>query len=89
MNISYVRHIELLAELSRQNSNSLEFIILVTGALDTCDKQSLFSLLREAARALKNGGILFVQGMPRVLPELGVFLEKQLMCKKLREDHAK
>ncbi len=81
MNISYVRHIELLAELSRQNSNSLEFIILITGALDTRDKQSLFSLLREATRALKNGGILFVQGIPRVLPELGVFLDKQLTFK--------
>jgi site-specific DNA-methyltransferase (adenine-specific) len=32
-------------------------------------------------RVLKNGGIFFVQGIPKVLPELGVFLEKQLTFK--------
>jgi len=41
----------------------------------------LFSLLQESTRALKNGGLLFVQGTPGVLPELGVFLEKQLIFK--------
>ncbi len=81
MNVSYVQRIELLEELSRRDSNSLEFVILVTGALDTSDKQSLFSLLQEAVRVLKNGGVLFVQGIPSVLPGLGVFLEKYLTFK--------
>ena len=81
MHILYIQHIELLEELSRRDSNSLEFVILVTGALDTNDKQSLFSLLQEAVRVLKNGGVLFVQGIPSVLPELGVFLEKYLTFK--------
>ncbi len=81
MNISYIQHIELLEELSRRDSNTLEFVILATGALDTNDKQSLFSLLKEAVRVLKNGGILFVQGVPSVLPELGVFLEEYLTFK--------
>lgn len=81
MNISYIRHIGLLEELQKQNANSLEFVILVTGALDTNDKRLLFLLLQEVVRVLKNGGVLFVQGIPRVLPELGVFLEKHLNFK--------
>jgi DNA modification methylase len=81
MNISYLRRIELWEALSRRDSDSVEFVILVTGALDTRDMRSLFSLAQEAARVLKNGGVLFVQGMPGVLPELGVFLEKRLTFK--------
>jgi hypothetical protein len=81
MNISYVRYVELLEKLTRQNSNSLEFVILIIGALDTDDKPSLFSLLQESGRVLKNGGLFFVQGIPRVLPELGVFLESHLTFK--------
>ncbi|MCK6630594.1 MAG: site-specific DNA-methyltransferase [Anaerolineae bacterium] len=81
MNISYIQHIELLEELSKRGSNSLEFVILATGALDANDKQSLFLLLQESVRVLKHGGVLFVQGIPRVLPELGVFLEKHLTFK--------
>lgn len=81
MNISYIQDIELLEELTRRDSNSLEFVILVTGALHMNDKQSLFSLLQEAVRVLKDGGLLFIQGVPGVLPELGVFLEKYLTFK--------
>ncbi len=81
MNISYIQHIELLEELSRRDSNTLEFVILATGTLNTNDKQSLFSLLQEAVRVLKDGGVLFVQGIPSVLPELGVFLEEHLTFK--------
>lgn len=81
MNISYIRDVELLEELSKRKTNSLEFILLVTGALDTDNKQLLFSLLQESMRVLKNGGILFVQGIPKALPEIGVFLEKQLTFK--------
>ena len=62
MNISYIQHIELGEELSRRDSASLEFVILATGALNANDKPSLFSLLHEAVRVLKEGGILFVQG---------------------------
>lgn len=81
MKISYLRHSELLAELNRQNSNSLDFIILATGGLDTGDKRSMFLLFQETVRVLKDGGIVFVQGVPRVLPEFGVFIEKFLIFK--------
>jgi hypothetical protein len=72
MNISYIQHIELLEELSRRDSDSLEFVILITGALDTDDKQSLFWLLREAVRVLKNGGLTTViKNKNKVLPKPG------------------
>jgi DNA modification methylase len=81
MKITHLQKIELLKELSKQDSSSLEFVFLVTGALDTSNKQSMFSLLQESVRVLKNGGVLFIQGMPCVLPEFGVFLEKSLTFK--------
>ncbi len=81
MNISFAQRAELLGELSGRSSNSLEFVILATGALDTDNTQSLFLLLRESVRVLKYGGVLFVQGIPGVLPELGVFLEQYLIFK--------
>lgn len=81
MNISYIPRAELLEELSKQRPNSLEFIILVTGALDVNEKESLFLILQESVRVLKNDGLLFIQGIPSVLPELGVFLEKHLTFK--------
>ncbi len=81
MNISYIQHIALLDALKKQDSNSLEFVILVTGALDTNDKQSLLLLLQESVRVLKNKGVLFIQGIPSILPELGIFLDKYLTFK--------
>ncbi len=81
MNILYVQRNNLLGRLTAQNSNSLEFIILATGALDTDNRRSLFLLLQETVRVLKNGGILFVQGKPNTLPELGVYLEESLTFK--------
>ncbi|MBE0411259.1 MAG: hypothetical protein IBX69_16175, partial [Anaerolineales bacterium] len=81
MEIAYLHQLELLEGISRQDSCSLEFVFLVTGALDTSDKQLIFLLLQESARVLKNGGVLFIQGLPAVLPEFGVFLEKRLTFK--------
>ncbi len=81
MNIIYTQQIDLLERLTEQNANSLEFVILVTGSLDSCDKKLILSLLSESVRVLKNGGVLFVQGTPHSLPEMGVFLEKHLKFK--------
>lgn len=81
MNISYIQQAGLLEEFKQCDANSLEFIMLVTAAFDMKDSQSVFLLLHEAVRVLKNGGILFVQGIPNVLPEFGVFLEKYLKFK--------
>jgi site-specific DNA-methyltransferase (adenine-specific) len=81
MNITYKSQNELLEDLTKRDAKSVEFVILVTGAFNTDDKSLIFSLLQESARVLKNGGILFVQGLPKELPEFGVFLEKQLHFK--------
>lgn len=81
MNISYIPRVELLEDLQTRDANSLEFIMLVTGALDLYDSQAVLLLLQEAVRVLKHGGIVFVQGIPKVLPALGVFLEKYLNFK--------
>ncbi len=81
MNIQYIKRVEFLEKLSQQASDSLEFVMIVTGALETQNSQSLLTLLAEAIRVLKNGGVLLVQGVPTVLPKLGVFLEKQLVFK--------
>ncbi|MEJ5310039.1 MAG: DNA methyltransferase [Anaerolineae bacterium] len=81
MNIQYIKRVEFLEKLSQQGSDSLDFVIIVTGALETQDRQSLLTLLAEAVRVIKKRGLLFVQGVPGVLPELGVFLEKQLVFK--------
>lgn len=81
MNIAYTSRHELLDKLSSQETGYLDFVVLVTGALDTRDTASLHSLLSEAVRVLKEGGNLFVQGIPRVLPKIGVFLEKHLTFK--------
>ncbi len=81
MNIQYIKRVEFLEKLSQQGSDSLDFVMIVTGALKTQDRQCLLTLLAEAVRVLKNRGLLIVQGVPSVLPELGVFLEKQLVFK--------
>ncbi len=81
MNIQYIKRAEFLEKLSQQASDSLEFVIVITGALETQDGQFLCALLAEAVRVLTDGGLLLVQGVPSVLPHLGVFLEKQLVFK--------
>mgnify|MGYP001225191304 CR=1 FL=1 len=80
MDISLVPKDQLLQDLRTRNSNSLEFIILMTGALDLTP-ESLCLLLQEATRVLKTGGALFVQGLPQTLPEIGVFLDGHLNFK--------
>lgn len=81
MNITYKNQNELLKDLTKRDAKSLEFVILVTGVLQNKESAKLFSLLQESVRVLKNGGILFVQGMPQELPGFGVFLEKHLHFK--------
>lgn len=76
MNICYLPRADLQDKFINQPAASLEFIMLITGALDANDEQLLRSYLKESIRILKDGGILFVQGTPELLPTLGVFLDE-------------
>lgn len=80
MNICYLVRKNLLEDLRNQPTASHNFVLLVTGALES-DLPSLKAYLRESIRILKTDGILLVQGWPGILPTLGVFLEQYLTFK--------
>lgn len=68
--------------LKKVSANSLNFILVVTATLNPSNPvRRLKSYLDECVRTLKNGGLLFVQGRPDYLPELGVHLDKQMNFK--------
>lgn len=62
-------------------NNSLDFIVIATAAFAPLKINNLKNYLSECVRALKNGGLLFVQGRPDYLPELGVYLDQYLNFK--------
>jgi site-specific DNA-methyltransferase (adenine-specific) len=64
--------------LNEAGDNSLNFIVIVTAALNPANTDGLKVYLDECVRVLKNGGLLFVQGRPDYLPELGVYLDQRL-----------
>ena len=49
--------------------------------LDPVNTDRLKAYLDECVRVLKHGGLLFVQGSPDYLPELGVYLDQRLNFK--------
>ena len=67
--------------LKETDNNSLNFIVLITAAFDPVNTKGLEAYLDECIRALKQGGVLFVQGRPEYLPELGVYLDRYLNFK--------
>jgi DNA modification methylase len=71
----------LLEDAQKLASQSLDFALLVSGGLSEESWKSIYSILDELARALKKGGILFVQGLPSQLPSLGVYLDQKLKFK--------
>lgn len=75
MAIVYPKSRELISAIRGSEDNSLHFVVIVTAALDTSNIPLLKLHLVEAIRALRPGGLLFVQGRPDYLPELGVFLD--------------
>ncbi len=70
-----------LQAMQASADDSLDFILVVTAAFDPINVDGLKALLNECARALKNGGLLFVQGQPDYLPALGVHLDRRLNFK--------
>jgi DNA modification methylase len=67
--------------LKEADNDSLNFIVVVTAALNPASTDSLKACLDECVRVLKDGGLLFVQGRPEYLPELGVYLDQRLNFK--------
>jgi len=67
--------------LKEANNDSFNFIVVVTAALGQAGIGGLKTYLDECVRVLKDGGVLFVQGRPDYLPELGVYLDQRLNFK--------
>jgi len=81
MHIVYPDKENYIQALENADDNSLSLIIVVTAALDLNDPDGLRTCLNKCIRALKNGGLLFLQGCPDYLPELGVYLDQYLNFK--------
>jgi len=69
---------ELGRVLREAGDGSLDFVVLVSAVLSA---DELRATLDECVRALKAGGLLFVQGRPEYLPEWGVYLDRRLHFK--------
>ena len=78
MDIAYPDRENLGRRLKETGNNSLNFIVLVTAVLDPADSGKLKAYLADCVRVLKDGGLLFLQGCPEYLPELGVYLDQHL-----------
>ena len=72
MQIYYASKDDILEQLRQTADRSLDFIVLGSEPA-TC--------LEESIRALKDGGLLFIQGRPESLPEIGVYLDGRLTFK--------
>ena len=81
MDISYIPQANLFNYLEGKPASSQDFVFLVSGTFNHNIKQSLDVIVHETIRVLKPGGILFVQGLPSELPELGVAFNKYLTFK--------
>lgn len=81
MQIKYPDKTSFFRILQETHPSSLDFILVVTAALDPNNKASLEACLSECVRTLKDGGLLFVQGRPDYLPELGIYLDRYLNFK--------
>lgn len=81
MNILYASKEQLLETVQQFPDAALDFVVLVAGAFETFSLDAAQPLLDACARALKSGGLLFVQGRVDQLPALGVYLDSQLTFK--------
>lgn len=81
MQITYPDQASFCRTLEETPANSLDFILVVTAALDPGNMAGLEACLAECVRALKNGGLLFVQGRPDDLPQVGIYLDRYLSFK--------
>jgi len=78
MHIVYPDREDFGQTLNEAGDNCLNFIVVVTAALNPINTDSLKAYLDECVRVLKHGGLFFVQGRPDYLPELGFYLDQRL-----------
>ena len=81
MQITYPNRENFGQALRNAATESLDFIVVVTAALNPANLEELKAYWGDCARALRSGGLLFVQGRPDYLPELGVYLDRSLNFK--------
>lgn len=76
--IAYVSAETVLSALHGVESGSLDFVVLMTG---TDQPAQWLPCVEAAGNALRPGGMLFIQGIPEHLPELGVYADGFLTFK--------
>lgn len=76
--IRFLSRSVLLSELQSSPTESQDLVVLISGVLPDKQIKSWQPYLDEAVRILRNGGLLFVQGDPTYLPEIGVYLDQAL-----------
>ena len=81
LQILYPSRLDFHRALKESPDGSLDVVVVHTAALIPLGLESLPTCLDESVRALRDGGLLFVQGRPEYLPELGVFLDRRLNFK--------
>ncbi len=81
--ISYPGRAILDQWLHELPAESQDVIVLITAALDLprLSLETLRDYLDVSIRVLREGGLLFVQGRPDYLPEIGVYLDHRLTFK--------
>ena len=80
MRVDFIEREAFPETLTNISSNSVDVVILISGSINL-DPNTIFYSLDECMRILKNGGLLFLQGQPHQLPEIGVYLDRQLNFK--------
>ncbi len=79
--IQYAGQESLASVLRETATGSQDFVIFMAGDGGHMSDIAAKAYLTDCVRVLRTGGLLFVQGVPARLPELGVYLDKLLTFK--------
>lgn len=78
--ISFLEWNDFISKISAQEENSLDFVLLISSLIPSRSLNDQ-RWINDVVRALRPGGLLFVQGQPEKLPTLGVYLDQLLSFK--------
>lgn len=81
MSTDFAECLNPLNVIKKVKPETLDFAVVSAGVFTTQNPEIIKSCLQECTRALKHGGLLFLQGHPKFLPSLGVFLDQILTFK--------